>query len=460
MRGRRWEPITRAALVLAAALGSPSHAAHAQPSAPKSRFATVVGVVDDSLRRGPLVGATVVVLGTTRQTVTNAQGVFRLDSIEPGEHRIGVRHPLLDTLALGVLSSPIQMAAGQQLDLAVHTASLESLHERACPRSGVVLGASMLFGRVLEADTDAPISDATLSLVYHDASSPDARSRVRQAKAQPDGSFAICGLPDNIVGTIEAQRNGRSTADLPIVLKDDLLATAILTFSASSESVSVLQGRVTNKGGQPVEGAQVAVTGTSTVGLTRADGSFALTGLPAGTVEAVVRKIGFAQQTRVVALTKRAPRRITVTLNPAQLLATVRVEGKLDLGLQKAGFTDRKRSANGQFITPEEIDRRKPLLFSDMMQTVSGFRVVPTASGRVIQSTRSVGGSGNCLNVFIDRSQFQVMEAGDLDLALVTSNLGAIEAYPSGSSAPAEFQVAGKSCATLVVWTKTKLGLP
>jgi hypothetical protein len=460
MRGLRPAPVIRAAIAIAMVAAGRA-GLRAQPPAAASRFASVSGLVDDSLRRGPLANATVMAVGTRRSAVTNARGMFVIDSLEPGEVRIGVRHPLLDTLGLLILSAPMTLAAGQRLDISVTTPTLASVHERLCARGGVATGPAMLVGRVLEADTDAPIAGPAVSLVYKDTSTGDARDHVRQARARDDGTFAICGLPESITGTLQASKGGLSTAELPVTLKNDLLGTAILTFSASSESVAVLEGRITNKVGDPVEGAQVSVAGTPTLGLTRADGTFSLTGLPSGTHEAVVRKIGYAPASRVVALTKRQPRRITVVLSSAQVLAAVRVEGKLDGGLQTSGFNNRKKFGMGHFITPEDITRRRPDLFTDLLETVPGFRIATAAGGRIVQSTRATGGTADgCVNVFIDRSPFQMMQAGDLDMMLHTADVGAVEAYASANDTPAEFQVPGKSCATLVVWTRTRLGRP
>ena len=459
-------PCSRAALTLgmtcALAMGEMGWPeARAQSPATGSRFASVSGVVDDSLRRGPLVNATVMAVGTQRIAVTNARGFFVIDSLEPGEVRIGVRHPLLDTLGLLILSAPVTLIAGQRLEVSVNTPTLASVRQRLCTRGGVSMGPAVLMGRVLNADTDAPIAGAAVSLVYKDTSTGDARDHVRRATAHDDGAFAICGIPESIIGTLQADHHGASTAELPVTLKNDLLGTAILTFGMASESVSGLDGRVTNKAGEPVEGAQVAVAGTATLGLTRADGAFSLSGLPAGTHEVVVRKIGYAPASRVVALTRRQVRRITVVLASAQVLAAVRVEGKLDGGLQTSGFNTRKKFGAGHFITPEEIARRNPDLFTDLLQALPGFRVVSAAGGRVVTSSRPSGGSADgCVNVFIDRSPFQMMQAGDLDSMLNTADLGAVEAYGSDTDTPPEFQVPGKPCATLVAWTRTRLGRP
>ena len=139
-----------------------------------------------------------------------------------------------------------------------------------------------------------------------------------------------------------------------------------------------------------------------------------------------------------------------------QVLAAVRVEGKLDGGLQTSGFNNRKKFGMGHFITPEDVARRRPDLFTDLLETVPGFRIATSAGGRIVQSTRATGGMADgCVNVFIDRSPFQMMQAGDLDMMLHTADVGAVEAYASATDTPAEFQVPGKSCASRSVAERT-----
>ena len=103
-----------ASLVLAVALVHSAARAQQTPLPVPKNFASLIGVVDDSIRGGPLAGALVTVVGTKRQGTTDAKGIFRIDSIVPGEHQIVVTHPLLDTLGLQVLSAPIVLSGGIQ----------------------------------------------------------------------------------------------------------------------------------------------------------------------------------------------------------------------------------------------------------------------------------------------------------------------------------------------------------
>jgi hypothetical protein len=416
-------------------------------------LSSLIGVVDDRIRGGRLIGAVVTVTGTERRGTTDANGTFQIDSIAPGEHRISVSHPLLDTLGAEVLSAPFSVAGGQRILVSAQTPTFEEVRAKVCTRGGVAGETAILVGRVFQADDQAPAAGATVSLLFKDPTRKDPVDRVRTARASPTGSFAICGLPRTLEGNLQASLGGVTTADVPIKSIDESLATAILSIGGSGAGNAVLRGAVTSRGAGPVAGAQVTVTGTTTVAITKDDGSFTLSELPSGTHEAVVRKIGFAKASEIVHLTAAAPTSVHIVLDQATVLGTIRVVGKMENGLDKVGFLSRKQQGRGWYLTPEQIALQNPRVTSDLLRMTIGLRVIDAGSGRVLASTSSDG----CINVFIDHARFDQMQPGDVDDASPTADLGAIEYYSSSSSAPAEFSVPGKTCATLVIWTKTRL---
>ena len=59
-----------------------------------------------------------------------------------------------------------------------------------------------------------------------------------------------------------------------------------------------------------------------------------------------------------------------------------------------------------------------------------------------------------CVNVFVDRAPRQSFQSGDLDEAFPVGDVAATETY-SGIEVPSEFSIPGRSCSTIVVWTRT-----
>jgi hypothetical protein len=452
--------VARHALRLALQLTLVSSAARAQgtlPSVPKD-LSSMIGVVDDSIRGGRLVRALVTVVGTDRRALTDVNGIFQIDSIAPGSHQVTVTHPLLDTLGLSVLSAPVMLRAGVREEVAAHTPSFEEVRAKACTRGGVAGGTSILVGRVMKADNDEPAAGATVSLVYKDLTQKDPVERVRTGRVGPTGGFAICGLPGTISGNLQASLGGVTTADLPLKMNDESLATAILSIGGNGAGSAVLKGTVTTRAGPPVAGAQVTVVGTAIVVVTSDDGTFTLSGLPSGTHEAVVRKIGFAKESQIVHLAAREPTSLNVVLDQATVLGTVHVVGKMDNGLDKIGFLSRKQMSRGWYLTPEQIAEKNPGQTSDLLRMTAGMRVINQANGRFLVSNSSAGSSQDgCINVFIDHARFDQYQPGDVDDAAPTADLGAIEWYSNPTGVPSEFTVPGKTCATLVIWTKTLL---
>jgi hypothetical protein len=195
--------------------------------------------------------------------------------------------------------------------------------------------------------------------------------------------------------------------------------------------------------------------------VTTAGGEFNLRSLPSGTRELVVRKFGYDSVSLPVELTRRMPGNVTVTLvaQPPGL-AAVRVNTAGESGLKRTGFMDRKAMGTGYFVTPAMIDSMRPKALSDLLNAAPGIQVTTTDWGTTVQSTRSSALMKDaCVNVFVDRAPWSSAMAGDLDTAFPVVDVIAIEVY-GGTGVPSEFTVPGKTCATVVVWTRTSIGKP
>jgi hypothetical protein len=444
-----------------------------------SGAANVVGTVYDSIRVRPLEGARVFVDSTTLSAVTDENGRFHIEGIAPGSHFLRVVHPFLDTLTIALRSEAEAFAAGETKAVELATPAAERLIDVLCSPAWRARGPAALMGRVHEADTGQPATGAKLSLVWYEldvTSGVRKVPRVREANVARDGTYRICGLPPQLDGRAQVIRGALTSGDIPIAFGEDVLALRSMSIAAPNAVVAVpaptdstrptaaptllgsarLTGKVLTKEGRPLVGARVQLEGTTRVATTRTTGDFVLDSLPAGTQTLTVRLLGFAPVEKAVDLSSRQPSSVTVTMdNFVPVLETVRVNAQRERALDDVGYARRKRMGMGWYMDTDEIKRRASLNFSDLLRGAPGIRVAQSQNRQVIESSRDP--MNGCVNIWVDGTQWQQLEPGDVDDFVKPFEVGAIEVY-SPTSTPAEYQPAGRtSCSTIVAWTNRRL---
>lgn len=398
---------------------------------------------------------------------------------------------MLDSLGVQFVTDSFTLGPQQTETLSLAVPSSETLVAVSCPAARRRLGPSAIIGRVLDADTDAPVDSARVSFVWQQLSLTAGLRNVpvmRDARTDADGVFRICGIPSDVEGTLQAEKTRITTSEVKLTFQGQALivqglrignaatvaqvrdsagqgagrggATAPI-FSAPTiqRGQAVLIGRVLAANGQPMSGARVDVRNTESVAHTNEAGEFRLTDLPSGTQTVVARQIGFAPVDMPVNLSTRAPATVTITMSqPAQALAPVVVEAEQDRGLEAIGFNQRKRGLSGHFMTSDEIMQRGPNLLTDVFRTVPMLRVVRDGMyDYKVESARATTLGPSCVQFFVDGTLYRMVYPGDLDRMMPPSEVGAIEVY-AGSAAPFEFQVAGaSSCTTVLMWSKFRM---
>jgi Carboxypeptidase regulatory-like domain/TonB-dependent Receptor Plug Domain len=453
--------------------------------------ASLAGVVYDSLHEQPLADAVVMLEGTQMGARTSNLGLFTIDSIPPGSYRVRVRHVLLDSIGIQMLTNEFPLGAGDERTVQLAIPSPASLVAVSCPAARRALGPSAVIGRLLDADTDKPVAGARVSVAWLQMSINAGLRKVpitREALSAPDGVYRICGLPAELEGTLQAINKGIQTAEVrlkfegqPLIVQGLKIGNANTVTTAANDSLAkgakpegtgpsfsapvlqtgsaLLSGRVLNAAGQPMKGARVDVTGTPGHTLTSDAGEFSLDSLPSGTQSVVARQIGYAPVEKAVELSTRSPARVSITMSqPAQVLATVVVKADRDVGLDKVGFTQRKKSGLGSYLTADDIMKRGPNLLTDVFRTVPGLRVTPSGTDYVVESSRNV--TSGCVKYFVDGAVWDAIYPGDVDRLVPPWEISAIEVY-NGASTPAQFQWAGQSsCTAVVIWTKSRTDIP
>jgi hypothetical protein len=231
------------ALGLLCATMSATAAARAQDSTAARARARISGIVIDSLHETPLANADVVIDGTNRSAHTDAGGNFRIDSVPPGAIRLGVFHPLLDSVGVSVVSPPILTRPGDSLLITLTTPSSATIATRACQNIPSETGAlatpqstgpGVIVGRILDADTDEPVRNVQVSFIWlqFEASKKTGFHQYRHVRLATTGRsviFQLCHVPLGVDGALEAIRRDGGAAAAASPVDRTLIPRALLS---------------------------------------------------------------------------------------------------------------------------------------------------------------------------------------------------------------------------------------
>jgi hypothetical protein len=219
--------------------------------------------------------------------------------------------------------------------------------------------------------------------------------------------------------------------------------------AAAEGSVTVL-GFVTDTTSAPVPAAEVLVAGTPVVARTDARGAFQLDGVRPGTLTLTVRRLGF--RARSDEFRTRPGDTLQLVLDlvavPAEL-AEVSVTGKRAPAPRGrlAEFESRRERGFGAFVTRAEIEKRRPMLTSDLLRTIPGVAVVSGSSGSEVRMARS----RRCApDIYIDGLEARGYRIDDMSPA----NVGAIEVFRGPAETPARFRRLLAGCGVVSIWTR------
>jgi hypothetical protein len=463
-------------VLLAAALSAPGVLGAQAATPPAAGFAKLQGFVIDSVHNGPLAKAVVLVEGASRNTQTDVDGRFVIDSIPPGQHRIMVLSAVLDTLGFSMRTPAYTFTADKTNELDLSIPSPERITNVICNSAQRTRGPAAMVGFVRDPDTKEPATGSKVQLVYNEKDLIGRpQPRLREAVVDSAGLYKICGLPGDMSGKVQVFRNGVSSGEVPAEVSNGFLAlrgfsivgkhdalVAVKTDSGKTKMVAKgtarVSGRVMDKKGQPLKDARVMLQGGGEVALTKTNGEFTLDSLPSGTQALQVRKLGYSVTEVAVELSAREPATTTITMSDAvPLLQTMRVEATQDKALSDVGYLQRKQTGMGYFMDGSQINH-DAISFADVMRVAPGLKVVPLGDGRtyVITDSRNSGGSG-CVNFYVDNTRWTEVTPGDIDTFVRPDELVAVEIY-HGSETPPQYTTPGmSSCATVVAWTRARI---
>jgi Carboxypeptidase regulatory-like domain len=426
---------------------------------------SVTGIVVDSLRGRLLPGAQVILHGTTHSALTDKMGGFRFDSVAAGSYTIAFFHPLLDSLSVSLppLNLGVPLDTGRAVILAIPSA--RTLISAICPGNRDN-GTSVLTGSVMDADTDEAIGGASIIVSWTDIEvSKELKvslvPRLHAATTDRSGFYKVCGLPSEFDASVTASRDGQTTAELPIESSYPDVMVRSFTLGASAmkrgEKAASVSGVVKTKEGKPLEGARIAVPGANGQATSDDRGRFVLSGLPSGTRNVFVRRIGYEPVLIPVDLSSKAPRQIDAVMSKyIPVMDTVYVRARRDRALASVGFAERRRRGLGSHQTRADFEKTSPVRLTDILRSMRGVRTHYSASGVTVTGRPGAFGGG-CLSLVVDRAPWLLVAPEDIDDMIFPQDIAAIEVY-DGATVPPEFEVGRyRGCLTIVIWTRARI---
>ena len=178
------------------------------------------------------------------------------------------------------------------------------------------------------------------------------------------------------------------------------------------------------------------------------NGTFTVTGIPAGTWELEALAIGYEPHAMLVDAVEGAPASVPITLtHKAQTLDAINVVGTPSGDLKVLrDVMDRRRFLAGTVFLPGNPTLQSALYPADVLTVARGFW-----SGRARGCTH-VGPTGKRLIVYIDGVRFPG-GLEQLNSMVTIREVLAIEVYPDIISLPYLWRTSD-ACAVIAVWTK------
>lgn len=388
-------------------------------AAGQDAMASLRGTVTDSIRHGPLVGATVVaspVNGSGARNAriysatTDARGKFSLAVLPRDTYVLTVEHPWLDSTGLGVPARKVDLLARRSATVNLAVPSGATIRSAFCSTAARDSTTGLIAGYVNDARSQHPVSDARVVFAWSDfdvdpnTAVATPHDRIVAANTTHDGTFRMCGLPVGHTILVQAQfgdRDARGITEVQIPQSGVLVETLLL------------------------EGD--SVHGTAASGDTARDDP---------------QSAGHGNAA-------------TATLRGATALNAVQIVGtRTAANTRNSEFDERSAHGAGQYITEEMIAKANAAETAELMQQVHGFYVMSdtvysTRGTTALPSTNPTRQVGRVCQpaLYIDGIR-GVRTMDDIPPSVIHG----IEIYESSVSVPPRYQ--GSLCGVILIWTK------
>jgi hypothetical protein len=331
-----------------------------------AHFAKIIGAVADSVSGAPLQGAEVLASGVTIPVKTDSLGRFTIEGLPPGTYQVAVYHPLLESLDIRLVTQPFSVGRDSAGIVNLAVPSIRTLVRHYCAGTLSSQTPSVIAGRVIDPDNDQPVSKAKVSVSWQEIFISKTTGVVRSlhevhAESTGSGFFKLCGLPNDVSGTLQVSRGSVLSPEIPVSINGALLdfQRVYVPEKIETHGDGVVTGHVLSPEGRPMSGARVEIPMSNASTVTRDDGSFRFVGLPSGTQMLIVRSISYTTVAQPIDISPREPVDVTIHFSEkVAILDTVIVTARRDYALEKAGFDVGKRTGGGYFFSRADVEFR------------------------------------------------------------------------------------------------------
>jgi hypothetical protein len=229
---------------------------------------------------------------------------------------------------------------------------------------------------------------------------------------------------------------------------------------ASTPAASGIAGFVRDTTRRPIRLAAVTIASLGRSTVSDDSGFFQIGGLPSGTYTVTITRIGYSPIAFEASLPPDSALMVDIHMRSVSSLDAVIVKGdSVPIRFASTGFADRKKLGIGSFLGPERIDSLREAMVrpSWLLRNVRGIELRCHGASCTVHTRRPP----DCIWLFIDGAY----RRDEIDDALSTSQIYAIEVYERPSMVPTEFQAPlppkrggvmslAAGCAALAVWTR------
>ncbi len=430
---------------------------------------TISGRVYDSVAKAPLAGATVELVpsppgsASVVRVTTDSVGRYTLTDVSPGKYVLGFSHAVLDSIGIEPPFVRIEVASppgARRIDLGVPGPA--QILAAVCGARPATDSAGAVVGHLYDASTRSAVEDGRVVAEWRTfgvvANKLQMANPQVSATTTRGGWFAICGVPRGDEVILEAIRGADTTGAVTIRVPAHGLARRELFVDKSGVAA---HGRLTGtvvdaSSGQPIAGAQVAISGATVTGTTNDRGAFTISGAPGGTQSLLVRAVRYAPEQRTVDLVGDAPVSIEVRLTSLKtVLDTIRVTASRIYSADRIGFEQRRKSGFGSYFDSTDVQRARPFEVTKLFQSMNGVQVVGSGFNQRILMR---GVMNPCEpSIVIDGVRLPELTGADLNMMVSPEEISGVEVYTSAGTVPAQFKglsQASMRCGAVVVWTK------